>query len=78
MGKEIKTKFNKINHSLDERSRRLWAESEAIYIGRGGITIVFKEIGLAKTTISRGIMELETGRAAHPKGKIRKIGVLKE
>jgi transposase len=71
---EIKTKFNKINHSLDERSRSLWAASEAISIGRGGITIVFKAIGLAKTTISRGIMELETGRAAHPKGKIRKIG----
>ena len=71
---EIRTKFNKINHSLDERSRRLWAASEAISIGRGGITIVFKAIGLAKTTISRGIIELETDKTGHLKGKIRKIG----
>ncbi len=71
---EIKDKFEKINHSLDERSRRLWVASEATAIGHGGISIVFKATKLAKTTISRGIKELKTGRKIVSKDKIRKSG----
>lgn len=70
---EIKTKFDKIKHSLNECSRRLWAASEAIAIGRGGIVIVFQATKVAKTTISRGIIELKTGNTI-PSGKIRKNG----
>ena len=70
---EIKTKFDKIKHSLDECSRRLWAASEASAIGRGGVAIVFQATGIARTTISRGMAELKTGKSITA-GKIRKNG----
>lgn len=70
---EIKTKFDKIKHSLNECSCRLWVASEAIAIGRGGIVTVFQATKVAKTTISRGIAELKTGNTITT-GKIRKNG----
>ena len=70
---EIKSKFDQIKHSLNERSRRLWAASEASAISKGGIAIVCQATGIAKTTIYRGIAELQSGKTA-PVGKIRKNG----
>lgn len=70
---EIKAKFEKIKHSLNECSCRLWAASEAIAIGRGGIVTVFKATKIAKTTISRGIVELKAGNTLTT-GKVRKSG----
>jgi len=70
---EIKTKFDKIKHSLDECSRRLWAASEASAIGRGGVAIVFQATGIARSTISRGMAELKTDKPIMA-GRIRKNG----
>lgn len=51
---------NKLLSSLlDERSRRLLCAAESKVIGRGGIAIVSKAIGVSRTTISTGLKELE-------------------
>ena len=70
---EIKNKFDKIKHSLNECSRRLWAASEASAIGKGGIAIVYQATGIAQTTIYRGIAELQSEKTTTA-GKIRKSG----
>lgn len=44
---------------LDENALRAWAASEALAIGRGGISLVSKVTGLSRTTISKGIEEVE-------------------
>jgi hypothetical protein len=44
---------------MNERTRRIWAATEARTIGRGGITIVSRAAGLARTVIYSGLYELE-------------------
>ena len=70
----IKVKYEQVKDALNERARRIWAASEAIAIGRGGITIVFQATGLAKTTISRGIKELKSGNLSDQNDCIRRKG----
>ena len=55
---EIKTKYNAIKHELNERSQRIWAATEAISIGHGGIRIVHKATNLAESTIQIGKNEV--------------------
>lgn len=43
---------------LTEKSRRLWAATEAQSLGRGGITIVYIATGIDSKTIRKGIAEL--------------------
>jgi hypothetical protein len=54
----LRTKFQSINVELDERSRRIWAATEAVAIGRGGVAIVSKATGIAESTIRIGRKEL--------------------
>jgi hypothetical protein len=54
----IRAKFLLLSQSLDERRRRLWAASEAVGIGRGGIAAVRRATGLAYETVARGIQDL--------------------
>jgi hypothetical protein len=44
---------------LDERGRRWFAASEAQALGRGGAYVVEKAIGVARSTINRGLKELK-------------------
>lgn len=46
---------------LTERSRRVWAASEAVAYGHGGIGLVERATGISRSTISRGIRELDAG-----------------
>ena len=46
--------------SLDERQRRLWAASEALSHGRGGIAAVARVTGLAQSTVRDGIKDLRS------------------
>ncbi len=50
----IKSKYGLIKDELNERTRRLWAASEAIALGHGGIAAVFKTTGIARSTIRIG------------------------
>jgi transposase len=56
---EIKTKYELISPHLNERSKRLFAASEALALGYKGITLVSKATGLSRPTITTGCKELE-------------------
>jgi Rhodopirellula transposase DDE domain len=60
--------------ALNERTRRIWAATEACSLGHGGVSIVVSAIGIDFKTVRSGLYELdhpETG-AAH--GRIRRSG----
>jgi hypothetical protein len=69
----IKERFARVAGSLDERTRRLVAASEALALGRGGISATARATGLARATIRRGIAEVQGAPAAAP-GRIRRAG----
>lgn len=50
-------KFEALRPLMDERMRRLWAGSEAIAVGRGGIAVVAEATGMARNTVVAGIRE---------------------
>ena len=59
----IKKKFQVLNPLLDERSRRLWAATEAEELGWGGIAAVAQVTGLSRTTITAGLREYRQSTA---------------
>ena len=70
---QIRKQFSQLSGALDERSRRIWAASEARSLGRGGISLVSRASGISRPTIYLGMSELgrKTALAA---GRIRRIG----
>ena len=66
----IKERFARVADSLDERTRRLVAASEALALGWGGISATSRATGLSRTASRRGIAELQGAPAALP-GRIR-------
>ena len=56
-----------------ERSRRLWAATEARALGHGGIGLVERATGISRATIQRGVREIE-GETALPPGRSRRPG----
>lgn len=64
--------INRVVATLDERRRRLFAGLLAQQTGHGGITRVARITGLSRTTILRGLRELET--PALPPGRVRRPG----
>ena len=69
----IARKFQVLQGELNERQRRLWAASEAVCLGHGGVTVVAKAIGMSRTTITRGIEELQQGQKL-AQGRVRQEG----
>ncbi len=59
---------------LDERALRLFAASEARAAGRGGVAAVSLVTGIARSTIGRGLKDLDKEAAAWPYGRIRRSG----
>lgn len=57
---------------LDERSRRLFAASEAHQLGHGGVSSVSRVCGLSRVTITKGLQELEDPPL--PAGRVRRPG----
>lgn len=70
----LKTKFEALSPVLNERSRRLWAATEAKALGHGGIALVERATGVSRSTIVRGLRELECGEAAVRPDRIRRPG----
>jgi hypothetical protein len=56
---EIKARYESLNGTLTERSRRLFAGSEALAFGYGGIAAVSRATGLSASTIKRGLQECQ-------------------
>jgi hypothetical protein len=59
----IKNRYGLLRHELDERTRRLWAASEATILGHGGVVAVAKATGLAESTIRLGRHQLQQSSA---------------
>ena len=55
----IQSKYRALAGRLDEATLRLWAAVEARALGRGGVSMVAKAIGMSRTTIYAGLEELE-------------------
>jgi transposase len=55
----VRGKYAALRSVLTERSRRLWAATEARALGHGGITAVARATGLSSATIRRGLRDLD-------------------
>jgi transposase len=69
----LRAKYTALSPVLTERSRRLWAATEARALGHGGIAQVQRATGLARSTIERGIRELDSEKALSPE-RVRRPG----
>jgi hypothetical protein len=68
----VRSRYLAVKDQLDERSRRLFAAAEARTLGHGGIVIVSRATGIARSTIGRGLRELDEGQPLE--GRIRRKG----
>src|SRR5208282_5468526 len=55
----ISERFGILSPHLDERGRRLLAATEAAVIGRGGISLVSRAIGMVRRSIAKGLEEVK-------------------
>ena len=69
----IREKYLALREALDERTRRLWAATEARAAGRGGFTAVLQATGMSSKTLARGMHELDSGEKLPPP-RVRRAG----
>ena len=60
----IRLKFESLDPFFSERTRRLWAATEAMGLGHGGIAAVAEATGMSRTTIAQAIQEIQHQRAS--------------
>jgi hypothetical protein len=73
----LRDKYEALKGSMNERSRRLWAATEARSLGRGGAAAVIAATGMSSATVNKGLRELKAqgaGDAPLPAGRIRRPG----
>jgi hypothetical protein len=68
----IRERWNAVGCKLDERGRRVFASGEVRAAGWGGLKAVSQITGLARSTINRGLKDLDA--APLPKGRVRRKG----
>src|SRR6516164_7335107 len=71
-GAAIRVRWETFGSKLDERGRRLYAAAEVRAAGRGGLALVSKITGLARSTINRGEDDLDGAPLAE--GRVRREG----
>src|SRR5215813_12146466 len=69
----IRNRYRQIAPVLNEQSRRRFAALEARALGRGGVSLMARITGLARSTIYHGISDIRSNLAA-PSGLIRRPG----
>jgi len=69
----IARKFHTLSSEWNERQCRLWAASEAMCLGHGGISLVARATGLSRPTITKGIRELMNNERL-PENRVRRKG----
>src|SRR5690242_4494404 len=55
----VRQKHEMLRAAMDERMSRLWAASEAMALGRGGVTLVAEATGISRRRICAGMREFE-------------------
>jgi hypothetical protein len=71
----IKAKYEALKPELDERGRRLWAATEALSLGHGGVATVARATGLAVSTVRLGKQELTSpSQATDSPRRVRQPG----
>src|SRR5437588_13099335 len=68
----IRQRWESVGSKLDERGRRVFAAGEVRAAGWGGLEAVSAITGLARSTIGRGLKDLDA--APPPKGRERRKG----
>ena len=68
----IRGRFEALRPRLDERGRRLFCAAEARTAGDGGVTVVARATGVARSTINRGLKDLQARDPAP--SKVRRSG----
>ena len=71
-GQSIRRRWDAVSAKLDERGRRLFAAAEVRAAGRGGLAAVSGVTGLARSTILRGLKDLDGPEL--PRGRVRREG----
>src|SRR5580698_9788340 len=56
----IRNRYEAMRPGLDERERRLLAAAEARTAGYGGVSVVARATGIARSTINRGLKDLKS------------------
>ena len=67
----IRRKYRVVAPELDERRRRQWAAAEAREVGYGGVSVVARATGLARSTIHVGLRDLQASRQRRVKAAER-------
>ncbi len=70
--RRLKQKYALLSPYLNERQQRLVVAADAQLLGRGGIAIVAVASGLSRTTIHRGLRELQGNEL--PPQRVRQLG----
>jgi hypothetical protein len=72
----IREKFVALAPVMDERTRRLWAATEAKALGHSGQTLVARATGMSRSTLHLGLRELERDAAPAlvPGQRVRRRG----
>lgn len=70
---DVQCKYAVLGSHLNEQARRLWAATEAISYGRGGISLVCQATGISNATVIKGIKEIRNS-STHASGRIRQTG----
>ena len=71
-GTLIRSRFEAMRSRLDERGRRLFCAAEARSAGYGGVSAVARATGIARSTIDRGLTDLDALDPAS--SKVRRPG----
>jgi len=69
----IRRKYQTLKGSLNERSRRIWAVTEAQSLGYGGASLVARATGISRSTIIRGAREVQS-KAVISENRVRRQG----
>ncbi len=70
----IRQRFEALAPLLDERGRRRFAAAEARSAGFGGVKVVSRITGIARSTIGRALKELRGETPPPPKDRVRRPG----
>ena len=70
---KLKEQYLLLSSHLNEKSKRLWAATEAQLYGYGGIIAVNRATRISKKTIHKGLSEIKNDKTLETK-RIRKVG----